>query len=205
MSKGNPDIPQIVIDPSCNAAWGEIAPLHETHRLTVVCGLVAITGSNLESAQVALVQTTWSAQQESKELGLGFPQGGIEPDEPIVAAYFREIREETQPADLRRLRTVVGLPMGKSALTGGRPRDGKSSKAYGVLCGVIAGEPPELTPNNDEDIAVADWYPLKSAWSVFRTQSEFRPTSDRGKRNQRILGAIVGLDLPRLARPFTTP
>lgn len=173
-----------VFDPSVAAVQEQLALLSETHRLTVVCGLLAPA-----TGEIALVQTIKSAAEEGTRYGLKLPQGGIKPNETIGAAYLREIEEEigVSPNAIAHIRGVrLNEP-----LTGGRPRGGKLVKAYGIVCGTLKGNGllPKLTPLSNE-IEHAGWYPIAGAHSAFHAQRLREETHQRGKTSLDIMYAL---------------
>lgn len=181
---------ETLFHPSCNNVADSLVPVAETHRLTVVCGLYAP-----HAGKLALVQGVMSFSQEPAMVGYGIPQGGIDPGESVQQTFAREIGEELG-LETDVLSTVIGLPM-HPVITGGRPRDGKPRKAYGVLCGIIDEQKgrrlPKLTPAPDE-IALADWRSIFYAGEIFGLQQATPKTNKRGERNLRILDAIKAID-----------
>jgi 8-oxo-dGTP pyrophosphatase MutT (NUDIX family) len=174
-------MPQPIFHPSCETVDYQLQQLAETHRLTVVAGLWAP-----QTGRLALVQTVRSANEEPPYLGLKPPQGGIDPGESAAEALLREAREEVDvPSEA--IRMVVGAPM-QPTMTGGRAREGKPAKAFGVLCGITEGE-PDLIPRPSE-IARAGWYSFAAAEAILQTQISHPETRSRALRSIRVVDAI---------------
>lgn len=192
-------MPEYVIDPSCLEVQAQVLPYLETHRLTVVCGLVAVTG------EIALVQGHKSAREEEELRGLKLPQGGVDTHEltmenGMAAAAVREIGEEVGVSS-EHITRVVGVPT-RDVMVGGRSgRGGKEAKVYGIVCCVL-GDRPELVPQ-PEEIAVAKWLTPADADNIFRGQEGISTLGNRGKRSRRMLRAIGDAGLITL--PYQHP
>jgi 8-oxo-dGTP pyrophosphatase MutT (NUDIX family) len=184
-------MPEISFDPSCEVAAEQLVPFAETHRLTVICGLLAPA-----TGEIALVRSVKAIGQESEDQMLKPAQGGIDPGETAADAFLREVQEEYLGFDMDSIRTVVGLPMSE-VMTGGRPGRGRgrSVKAFAVFCGIVAGR-PELVPN-PEELASAGWFSQNYAERAFMIQAGHAELAERGYRNLRVLDAIRGIDLTR--------
>jgi hypothetical protein len=183
-------MPEISFDPSCEAAAEQLVPFAETHRLTVICGLLAPA-----TGEIALVRSIKAIDQETPDEALKPAQGGIDEGETASETFLREVQEEFMGFEIGFINTVMGLPMVGGAMTGGRARAGKPKKAFAVMCGLVDGR-PQLTPNPEELIS-AGWYTPAAAEDAFQLQTAHPHLYERGRRNLRILDAIRGIDLTR--------
>jgi hypothetical protein len=186
-------MPEISFDPSCEAAAEQLAPFAETHRLTVICGLIAPA-----TGELALVRSVKAIDQETPDEALKPAQGGIKEGETAAEAFLRELTEEFVDFDIDGITTVFGIPMNDGAMTGGRARAGRPRKAFAVLCGIMPGR-PHLEPNPDELIS-ANWYTPRDAEDAFQIQVAHPHIYARGMRNLRILDAIAEIDPTKFSR-----